>query len=102
MTAAQSDGLDMAYFAKVENNIVTEVISINNQICGEPELLFPATEPLGQTYIADVLQFAGLWLQTAYSGIYRGCYAGIGYTFNSSLGEYGEFVPPVYETPIEP
>jgi hypothetical protein len=78
----------MAYFAKVENNIVTDVISVNNEICGEPQLQFPATEPLGQTYIANVLQFDGEWLQTSYNGAYRGTYAGIGYTYDAALDEF--------------
>jgi hypothetical protein len=85
----------MAYFAKVENNIVTDVISVNNEICGEPQLQFPATEPLGQTYIADVLQFVGEWLQTSYNGAFRGTYAGIGYTYDAALDEF--VAPPATE-----
>ena len=78
----------MAYFAKVENDIVTDVISVNNEICGEPQLQFPATEPLGQTYIADVLQLDGGWLQCSYTGAYRGVYPGISYTYDAALDEF--------------
>jgi hypothetical protein len=84
----------MAYFAKLENNIVTEVISISNEICGEPTLTFPDTDSAGRAFIANGLKFAGTWLQTSYNANFRGCYAGIGYTFNPLLGEYGEFVAP--------
>jgi hypothetical protein len=87
----------MAHFAKVENNIVDEVIVIANDDCDN--LPFPESEPIGQAYIAS-LGIEGDWLQTSYSGSFRGCYAGIGYTFDAALGEYGEFVapPPTPET----
>lgn len=92
----------MASFAQLdENNTVTEVIAISNAICGEPELAFPDTEPLGQQFIADTLHLEGVWLQTSYNANFRGCYAGIGYTFDNSLGEYGEFLPPAEVEPIE-
>jgi hypothetical protein len=81
----------MAHFAKVSNNIVDEVIVVANSDCGNLE--FPESEPIGQAYIAS-LDVMGEWLQTSYNGNFRGCYAGIGYTFNASLGEYGEFVAP--------
>lgn len=82
----------MAHFAKLENDLVQEVIVVANDDCGGGE--FPESEPIGQAFIAS-LGFAGLWLQTSYNGNFRGCYAGIFYTFDPLLGEYGEFVPPV-------
>ena len=85
----------MAYFAKLNNNIVTEIIAISNEICGEPTLTFPDTDSAGRAYIVNGLKFAGTWAQTSYIANFRGCYAGIGYTFAPLLGEYGEFVPPV-------
>jgi len=85
----------MAYFAKLENNTVTEVISISNEICGEPTLIFPDTDSAGRAYIANGLKFNGTWAQTSYNANFRGYYAGIGYFFDPLLGEYGEFVPPV-------
>ena len=85
----------MAYFAKLENNIVTEVISISNEICGEPTLIFPDTDSAGRAFIANALKFAGTWLQTSYNGNFRGCYAGIGYNYDPTLGEYGEFIAPI-------
>ena len=75
----------MAYFAKIENNIVTQVIGINNQQCGEPQLQFPETEPLGQAYIANVLQFDGEWLQCSYNANFRGAYPGITWLYNPEL-----------------
>ncbi len=81
----------MANFAKIDNQKVSEVIVISNLNCDD--LPFPESEPIGQAYIAS-LGIVGEWLQTSYNANFRGCYAGIGYTFDASLGEYGEFVPP--------
>jgi hypothetical protein len=81
----------MANFAKIEENTVQQVIVIAT--ANLDGLIFPASEPIGQAFIAS-LGLEGQWLQTSYTGVYRGCYAGIGYTFDAFLGEYGEFVPP--------
>lgn len=81
----------MAHFAQLINNTVTEVLVINNNDIDN--LPFPESEPIGQAYILS-LSIQGLWLQTSYNGNFRGCYAGIGYTFDALIGEYGEFIPP--------
>lgn len=82
----------MAHFAKMSNgNKVDEVIVVSNADCDD--LPFPESEPVGQAFIAS-LGIEGTFLQTSYSGSFRGAYAGIGYSFNPSLGEFGEFVPP--------
>jgi hypothetical protein len=88
----------MAYFAQVNDNIVLEVIVIANDDCDN--LPFPESEPVGQAFIAS-LGIQGEWLQTSYNGNFRGVYAGIGYTFDASLGEYGEFVAPPAPVPVE-
>jgi len=85
----------MAYFARVENNIVEQVIAINNTDCDN--LPFPESEPIGQAFIASV-GIVGEWLQTSYNATFRGVYAGIGFTFDPLFGEYGEFVAPL---PVE-
>lgn len=72
----------MAHFAKIENNIVTQVIVISNDVCGEPTLVFPNTENAGQAFIANILKLDGEWKQTSYNGNYRGVYAGIGWTYD--------------------
>jgi hypothetical protein len=88
----------MAYFAKLnETNVVTEIISVSNEICGEPTLTFPDTDSAGRAFIANTLRLNGTWLQTSFHGNFRGTYAGIGYTYNPTLGEYGEFVAPPTE-----
>ena len=73
----------MAYFAKLENNTVVQVISISNDICGEPTLTFPETESAGRAFIANTLKFAGVWKQTSFNNNFRGRYAGIGYTYDA-------------------
>lgn len=85
----------MAHFAQLTNDLVSDVIVIANEDCDN--LPFPESEPVGQAFIAS-LGILGEWLQTSYNGNFRGLYAGIDYTFNASIGEYGEFVAPVYLT----
>ena len=83
----------MAHFAKVENNIVDQVIVIANSDCGDLE--FPESEPVGQAFIAS-LGLEGEWLQTSYNANFRGAYAGIGFTYDAELDA---FIAP---TPVEP
>lgn len=89
----------MAYFAKLENNTVTQVISVSNDVCGEPTLDFPDTCAAGRAFIANTLKLAGTWKQTSYNNNFRGRYAGIGYTYDPVADE---FVAPVVEEPAEP
>jgi len=86
----------MAYFAKIENNIVTQVISVSNDVCGTE---YPASESVGQDFIAS-LGLDGEWLQTSFNSNFRGTYAGIGYTYDAQLDEFVAPVLPV--TPLLP
>jgi hypothetical protein len=88
----------MAHFAKIENNIVTQVLVVSNDDCGGGE--FPESEPIGQAFIAS-LGLTGDWLQTSYHANFRGYYAGISFTFDATLGEYGAFVPPPAIEPVD-
>jgi hypothetical protein len=81
----------MAHFAEVENGIIRDVIVIDNDKCGGGD--FPESEAIGQAFIASI-PLTGEWLQTSYHGNFRGCYAGIGYTYDGD-----EFLPPVPEVP---
>ena len=78
----------MAYFAKLENNTVVQVISISNDVCGEPTLGFPETESAGRAFIANTLKFDGVWKQTSYNNNFRGRYAGIGYTYHEDIDAF--------------
>lgn len=73
----------MAHFAKIEDNVVTNVIVVSNDVCGEPTFVFPDTENAGQAFITNVLKLDGTWKQTSYNGNFRGTYAGIGYTYDA-------------------
>lgn len=88
----------MAHFARIDNNEVTEVIVISDDVAPDPA---PDNEAAGQAFIADVLGLSGQWLQTSYNGNFRGVYAGIGYTYDPALDEF--VAPPereVVETPV--
>ena len=83
----------MAYFAQLDNeNTVLEVIAISNETIDF--LPFPESEPVGQAFIAS-LGLTGLWLKTSYNNNFRGTYAGIGFTYDATLGKYGEFINPI-------
>jgi len=82
----------MAYFAKLEDNTVVQVISVSNDVCGEPTLDFPDTCAAGRAFIANTLKFDGVWKQTSFNNNFRGTYAGIGYTYDADLDE---FIAPV-------
>lgn len=87
----------MAHFAQIsETNDVLDVIVVANSDCGGGN--FPESEPIGQAYIAS-LGIAGTWLQTSYSGSFRGCYAGMGYTYDATNDI---FVAPPMPDLIEP
>lgn len=70
----------MAHFAKVENDIVTEVLVVADSDCGGG--VFPDSEPVGQEFLAS-LGLTGVWKQTSYNANFRGVYASIGRTYDS-------------------
>ena len=89
----------MAHFALIDSsNIVREVIVVSNDDCGGGD--FPASEPIGQAFIngphPDNLALAGVWKQTSYSGSFRGCYAGLGFSYDPVADV---FVPPAASAP---
>lgn len=62
----------MAHFAKIENNIVTQVLVVHNDL-----------EHRGADFLANDLGLGGAWVQTSYNGNIRKQYAGIGYTYDA-------------------
>ena len=90
----------MAHFAKIENDLVTQVIVLSNDVCGEPTLDFPETEAVGCAFIVDTLKLDGTWKQTSYNGNFRGTYAGIGYTYDAVNDVF--VAPPAPEPEAEP
>lgn len=76
----------MAHFAKIENNIVTQVVVVDNE-----------HEAEGEAYL-NSLGLEGTWVQTSYNANFRGKYASIGDTYDS-VNDL--FVAPEPELPVE-
>ena len=83
----------MGYYAHVTETIVDVVHVLADGVTNN--LPFPESEPLGQAFLAD------LWGDTPASnvecsidGAYRGCYPGVGYSFDGT-----DFVAPVAPEP---
>ena len=78
----------MAHFARVDdNNIVTEVVVVDNEV-----------EHRGQEFLAIDLELGGRWIQTSYNSNFRGIFAAIGYWYD----EVNDiFVAPVTEQQTE-
>jgi hypothetical protein len=80
----------MAHFAKIENNIVTNIIIIPNE-----------EEHRGQDYINNDMNIEGTWLQCSYNTYanqhinggtpLRGNYPGVGFSYDSTKDA---FIPP--------
>lgn len=68
----------MAHFAKIENNIVTQIVVVDN-----------SQEHRGQEFLAEDCGLGGTWIQTSYNANFGGKFAGIGDTWNGT-----EFVAP--------
>lgn len=72
----------MAYFAQIDNNnVVTQVIAISNTVCPDPA---PENEQMGISYIHDVLQLPGTWLQTSFNGSFRYNFASVDGTYDAT------------------
>jgi hypothetical protein len=72
----------MAHFARLDdNNIVTEVTVVNN--VDIHFLPFPESEAFGVQICRDVTGHQK-WKQTSYNNNFRGNYAGIGFTYDST------------------
>ena len=76
-----------AHAARIEDGIVREVIVIPRQEDDRDDLI---------TAFCNSKGIEGIWIDTSYVGARRGCYAGIGYSYDS---ENDVFVAPVVETP---
>ena len=77
----------MAHFAKIENNVVTQVIVVANKDTADASGV--EKEHIGAAFCERL--FGGDWKQTSYNGNFRKNYAGIGYTYDADLDA---FIPP--------
>ena len=76
----------MAHFAELDaNNVVLRVIVVhNNELMENGD----ESEPKGIAFCQSL--FGGNWMQTSYNANFRGKYAGIGFTYNSTLDTFEE------------
>lgn len=70
----------MAHFAKLENNVVTSVIVVNNEVLMDNGV---ESEEKGKQFCSDLL--GGEWIQTSYNAKFRKHFAGIGFTYSPEL-----------------
>lgn len=84
----------MAHFARLNENKVSDVIVISNEMVGNLE--FPESEVIGQEYIASI-GLTGVWKQTSYNENFRGRFAGAGFTYDSELDEFTVPAPDLTE-----
>lgn len=74
----------MAHFAEIDdNNIVLRVLAVDNSMESE-----------GETFLSETLGLGGRWIQTSYNANFRGCFAGVGYSYDPVQDI---FIPPVNE-----
>jgi hypothetical protein len=71
----------MAHFARLENNIVREVIVVNNEVLLDEN--GQEQESIGALFCADT--FGGEWKQTSYNANFRGSFAGSGMIYDPAL-----------------
>ena len=73
----------MAHFARLENNIVREIVVINNEVLENKS--FPESEPIGVAFCKSLYGADTEWLQTSYNSNFRGTYAGSGMIYDPVL-----------------
>jgi hypothetical protein len=74
----------MAHFAKLENNIVVDVIVVsNNELLDKNGI---EQESKGITFCQSI--FGGDWKQTSYNGSIRKNYAAIGFSYDTNLDAF--------------
>lgn len=76
----------MAHFARIENNIVRQVIVINNEVLENKP--FPQSEPIGIAFCKSLYGADTQWLQTSYNANFRGRYAGVGIAYDPIKDEF--------------
>lgn len=98
----------MAYFAEIDGSgLVLRVISISNDDAPDPAIT--NSEPVGQSFIANVLNLPGIWKQCSYNSNFRKQYPGPGFRYDYErdafispqpypswvLDENSDWVPPI-------
>lgn len=86
----------MAHFARVEDNIVREVIVVNNDVLKDENGV--EQEAIGVAFCQSLYGENTEWIQTSYNGNFRGKYAGSGDKYDPVKDE---FVSPIAEQVAE-
>lgn len=76
----------MAHFARLKNNVVTEVIVVNNEVLENKN--FPESEEIGVAFCKSLFGENTEWKQTSYNSSFRGKYAGIEMIYDPILDEF--------------
>ena len=76
----------MAHFAKLEDNIVTDVVVVDNNDILDAD--GNESEALGITFLKDMFGQDTVWKQTSYNNNIRQRYASIGGTYNASIDAF--------------
>ena len=102
----------MAHFAKLEDNVVTDVVVVDNNDILDAD--GNESEALGINFLKDMFGQDTVWKQTSYNNNMRQRYASIGGTYNESMdafidpkpypswtmnSENGEWTPPTPRPP---
>jgi hypothetical protein len=83
----------MAHFAKMEDNIVREVIVVDNEVLENKS--FPESEPLGIAFCKSLFGNETEWKQCSYNATFRKNYPGSGFSFVADLNlPDGAFISP--------
>jgi hypothetical protein len=80
----------MAHFARIENEIVLDVIVVNNEVILDNK--GKEKESIGITFCKSLFGEDTQWIQTSYNATFRGKYAAIGDKWDGT-----NFVSPTVE-----
>ena len=89
----------MGYFAHVTETIVDVIHVLADGVTDD--LPFPESEPLGQAFLSDLWgDTPESYVECSIDGAYRGCYPGLGYTYDPVLDVFvAPESPPIEEGP---
>lgn len=76
----------MAHFARIENNIVRQVIVVNNEVITDDNNV--EQEALGIAFCKSLYGDDTQWVQTSYNEKFRGSYASTGMTYDPIKDEF--------------
>ena len=76
----------MAHFARIENNLVLQVIVVKNEVIENKE--FPESESIGVAFCKSLFGEDTDWLQTSYNANFRGHFAGTNTYYDPDKDEF--------------